>query len=426
MRLGGTVFLVSMLILASSCSHNENSLNENIPQQLKTNSWSFDIANSESFFEVVNIADTYPTHFAKFTPMPFEGSGQLQMSWKTEIGIFNVDPSIMYNTDIIPLEDFWVLIMTDPSNTYSQKSFLINPKNGETKLVDISPGVSDGETIWMEQDTAGSTVCWNKTKGNIWLAKGFNSSEGLFHDYSFEIAGGRLLLVSNKGNNRLHSCNISTINPITGIIEKSITSDIHVSSIFSTSTSNLALLECYNTTQIISDNISIDTLIYHYFVLDTYNLETKEVFVGQYLQLIKAGDSLFAYEGENLHKLSDTLDTFSSTFEIGERLKFDKGSVGNYFLAVESTDSESEYLLINYTSGEVKPLTLTTPQIINGILIENTISQIRAIDPDTFEPIWWIDLSDEDLGNNLRVIWCDWRGVLVMSDTKLVCYDAGE
>jgi len=62
----------------------------------------------------------------------------------------------------------------------------------------------------------------------------------------------------------------------------------------------------------------------------------------------------------------------------------------------------------------------------NNSLIVIDGATTKALNPQTLEPIWWIDLTDSDIDNNPRVIWCDWRGVLVMSDTKLVCYNTAE
>ncbi|HPF49890.1 MAG TPA: hypothetical protein PLP35_09380 [Caldisericia bacterium] len=64
--------------------------------------------------------------------------------------------------------------------------------------------------------------------------------------------------------------------------------------------------------------------------------------------------------------------------------------------------------------------------IVNIDVIARVDNGFQSLNPQTLEPIWWIDLENEELGENPRVIWCDWRGVLVMSDTKLACFVASE
>ncbi|MCK5744063.1 MAG: hypothetical protein KAH30_04940 [Caldisericia bacterium] len=89
-------------------------------------------------------------------------------------------------------------------------------------------------------------------------------------------------------------------------------------------------------------------------------------------------------------------------------------------------EPDTPVFLINFKTGEKRLLDYPDVQIINHTLVTTNDTQIQALNPSTLEPTWWINLEEEDLGENPRIIWCDWRGVLVMSDTKLACYMAPE
>jgi hypothetical protein len=96
----------------------------------------------------------------------------------------------------------------------------------------------------------------------------------------------------------------------------------------------------------------------------------------------------------------------------------------------KDSPSEVEYILFDTLSGHQTVLGKPAPEtlnyipkvaIINGSLIyQDSPTQIRGVDPDTLETLWWID--KKDLGENAHVAWLDWRGVCVISDTKIMCF----
>lgn len=61
-----------------------------------------------------------------------------------------------------------------------------------------------------------------------------------------------------------------------------------------------------------------------------------------------------------------------------------------------------------------------TWMVLNGALINQSNGQIKEVDPDTLESIWWID--EKDIGPNPRINILDWRGVCIISDTKIMCF----
>ncbi len=106
---------------------------------------------------------------------------------------------------------------------------------------------------------------------------------------------------------------------------------------------------------------------------------------------------------------------------------------GNKLLLVIYSNSDripSEYILFDTLSGRQTVLIKPAPEtpnyipkvsIINGSLIyQDSPTQLRGVDPDTLETLWWID--KKNLGENAHVAWLDWRGVCVISDTKIMCF----
>ena len=92
------------------------------------------------------------------------------------------------------------------------------------------------------------------------------------------------------------------------------------------------------------------------------------------------------------------------------------------------SDKSSQYEIVSFdqikqTFKKTQVFNLpseTLVSAINSSLIIEDQTQLRGVDPETLQTLWWID--KKDLGENAHVAWLDWRGVCVISDTKIMCF----
>ena len=58
----------------------------------------------------------------------------------------------------------------------------------------------------------------------------------------------------------------------------------------------------------------------------------------------------------------------------------------------------------------------------NNTLVLSGLKQITGIDPITFEQLWWIGQENIESSGGFYTMWTDWRGVLIKTDTKIMCF----
>ncbi len=373
----------------------------------------------------------------EFEPAQFESSGFLNSKWYIDLDESSLvtDPSGNPKYSFIPMSNSWNLKMsyTEGNNPQNIDTYyIIMPETGSFKTDPVRFGVTNGEYVWVDDYCNGcpeKSLCWHKDLGDIWIADDYKPSDGLFRNNRFYIFNGNLFMVDCHSWNRLSDETLSLINPWNGKISWLLSLNYSIRGLYSTDSSRFLFIECSVRTQKMVDGFPSNVYSMHYYVLDTDSLSIKKVFENKSLQMLATDDKLFCYDGESLQELSDSSDSVESIVPIGRGLKIyseDRrvynNTTGDFFVAREYIDGQNNVFLINHETGEKKLIKHDNPQIINHTLITTTDNQIQSINPETLEPIWWIDLDKEDLGDNPRVIWCDWRGVLVMSDTKLACF----
>ncbi|MEZ4812943.1 MAG: hypothetical protein R2883_05580 [Caldisericia bacterium] len=83
-----------------------------------------------------------------------------------------------------------------------------------------------------------------------------------------------------------------------------------------------------------------------------------------------------------------------------------------------------EFSFFNSSSQDVLSLDgFVDVDIVNGIIIGSNSDTISGLGTENLNPIWEIE-CDGNLGENPEVIWQDERGVLVLTEKKLICFDA--
>lgn len=149
------------------------------------------------------------------------------------------------------------------------------------------------------------------------------------------------------------------------------------------------------------------------------------------IAITTAGDDLLVLtsDGSISEINAQTLEE-SRHFETGYKLKkstdevpiyYNIQSIGSKILIIDNEWPESNTFLYDTKSKTGIKYDKQDTFVINSSLVFEDDKQIRGVDPETMETLWWIDRKDIT-GSNSQVAWCDWRGVCVISDDTISCY----
>ncbi len=287
---------------------------------------------------------------------------------------------IDYNRSLLPL-DCWELdnykhlwdgpwALAGDHNIFTIKGALLHASQpGPAFIYRLDP--ETGETLWQLSADFSGSVTWCPTENYLAVSVDFYRVEGSLKKELIETY-------------------IYLVDPITGQNKN-----------MKLSHRNVISMTC------IGSNLWIQTVDAHLLCVDLTTMkETKDIKIN--------------------HNLANKLDNWSYSLErIGNKLL-----LSLYSEFSKDLPSEVEYILFDTLSGHQTVLIKPAPEtpnyipkvaIINGSLIyQDSPTQIRGVDPDTLETLWWID--KKDLGENAHVAWLDWRGVCVISDTKIMCF----
>ncbi|NMD13856.1 MAG: hypothetical protein GYA78_00680, partial [Caldisericales bacterium] len=228
-----------------------------------------------------------------------------------------------------------------------------------------------GETLWQLSADFSGSVTWCPTENYLAVSVDFYRVEGSLKKELIETY-------------------IYLVDPITGQNKN-----------MKLSHNNVISMAC------VGNNLWIQTVDAHLLCVDLTTMkETKDIKIN--------------------HSLANKLNNWSYPLErIGNKLL-----LSLYSEFSKDSPSEVEYILFDTLSGRQTVLSKPAPEtsnyipkvsIINGSLIyQDSPTQLRGVDPDTLETLWWID--KKNLGENAHVAWLDWRGVCVISDTKIMCF----
>ncbi|NLI40545.1 MAG: hypothetical protein GX421_05115 [Caldisericales bacterium] len=154
--------------------------------------------------------------------------------------------------------------------------------------------------------------------------------------------------------------------------------------------------------------------------LVSINIETKTIKTlscNSITDIINLGKRIFILEGGNsLIELDYEKMNEIHKYQVPETVKLSP-IAGKILL---KNNQESRFYLFNPDTGMEKDLSSINAITINSSLVIEDQKQLRGVDPDTLETLWWID--KKGLGENAHVAWLDWRGVCVVSDTKIMCF----
>jgi hypothetical protein len=380
-------------------------------------------------------------YLEEWVPEPFVGEGRLKAIWKLDT---KKSANERYY-GVMSVPNFWLLDASRWLNneSVSLSMVLIDPSSGELLVSDYNNltddlyhrrlGPTNGRFIFSDRIAQGAFLfpCWRYPDSAFkWEMKEISIYGQIYS--KMHIINGLLLYVSVDSDETAYT---SRINYNTGEV------------IWKRSFKNMKLVDyaisddfaclLFNNHRIAS--INIQTGDAEYLQLDITNAVAVETSNERMFLLnedgILSSINLVSYKVVNETQLpvshieQPILNRDYSDIYLGfNDTSIDK--ISNNLLLV-TTSGDCKRFIFNITTQEVKELPYKLAFHINGNLIvykENTeteeydVAIVQSLNPETLEPIWWIDLEKEDLGDNPRVIWCDWRGVLVMSDTKLACF----
>ncbi len=355
----------------------------------------------------------------EWLPASFTGKNQATKKWSHKL----TSHSARNKTPTASLPIGWLVnygIASDGNDFYHK---LINPENGE--LMDLQEencgGPTNGEYVFgYSQIPAGQAVCWNlDDKKVVW--------RGLIGYQNNKVCITNNTIISVVSDNKSF---VLRGNPETGETIWALESDYKITD------------SCIAGTKIV-------------IILDERELYSIAIENGVFKNIATAKDplSVASFDSTNawiltrngiVQEIDIDKNIIGREIVLSDKEKGIKGQLSGMFSKIEkignslllkiSNGDRTNYLIMDSISGNIKEQffgkvidenvgrTTFRAKVINGSLIFEDEKQLRGIDPDTLEITWWIDL-DENM-KNAHVELLDWRGVLVVSDNEIACFDA--
>jgi len=426
---------LAIIIAQSACGGNNLNKIESIPlvnnNSEKVKTISPQEYNPESYFSFIpteKLSEWAPKNnktinekiSAQWVPKKFFGKNKLEMRWSHQITTEGSNPRY---SPTISLPTGW-LINCQAKADGQKLHAMINPENGEINSLDetLCGGQTDGKYVFgYSQTVVGKAVCWDLNNQEIYW-------EGMmgYLDNPLMIVNDKLIAINGDD---LMTNRVMSGDPETGKI--------------------LWMLEGKQGLNISSWTIQGNKLwaviengeLYEINLEDGHHKKIALSNKSQPLGIESSNNCIWIFYSDG-YLISYDADSFSTKSEarIGrelgepELLELNLDSFDNHLLlSIKSYKTyKKEYHLIYETNPpKVKMLEqienepvcwppCPTWVVLNGALVNQSNGQIKEVDPSTLENIWWID--EKDVGPNPRVNILDWRGVCVISDTKIMCF----
>jgi len=346
----------------------------------------------------------------------FEGRGQLKRKWDIDIDKeeeYGISYVFAYPNrwDIGDWYSINPLVGKQPSKE------IIIPPNEEYMYGCTLSGPTDGEYVFGCKWHVGlSTYCWRLGDGkNMWIGE-----QLAFETSDFVIIDNKLFHVDSN--------RIIKVKPWTGE---------QIWSIFSKSQIKYFLSGYYeqNSCGIANTSNKLFVLMENGHLYDI-DVDTGEQELVKYTQqnpiaITASGDDLLVLTSDgSISELNAQTLEESKHFETGYKLKkstnempvyYSIQSIGSKIIIADNGWPQSSSFLYDTKSKTGIKYDKQDTFVINSSLVFEDDKQIKGVDPETLETLWWIDRKDIT-GSNAHVAWCDWRGVCVISDDAISCY----
>jgi len=425
--------------------------------KMKSNTIKYVLVLITSLMLALSCSDVRPQCDEVFTPEPFAGVGTLNQKWiinnkEYKIGRHCFGEENLCETGY-PLESGWGVLKGDFTYPFA----VFDPSTGEMIHEYPIVGFQYKDSLIGANLALGGPSPYLKVdlESNEDIHQyGESTFNGFKGEGSYMYTVNDNLLIFNKppaGAVFIRCCNIDNGEVLWqhDLKGKTVSSNIF----YSTAVSDkyfFCILSIYN----IAGSELLETTL-HRIDIETSDVTSVDLELMHNPELVMRSDNLYIFFGDCsrfyfVDAKSLSMQEVVTNAEPVENVRIYRNLRHPYFLHNSQVAGDKVLLKIipNYTPEDEEYLTNPGPtgvmlfdlethkvtkldtnivwHTVNGELISHSNESIQSLNPQTLQPIWWIDLSDSDIGENPRVIWCDWRGVLVMSDTKLVCYDAVE
>jgi len=280
---------------------------------------------------------------------------------------------------------------------------MILPSDGKLmKYADLPIGPTDGALVFGSQYFQGTNPiqCWDlKSREIVW--SNLSRPSGLYN-WSY-LKGNQLISVYSTDKCYIYMLDQANGEVLWGLessTEYQATQSILDNSILFVA---LSAKNLDNKNTLCSINIETKTI-----KTLSYNSITDIINLGKRIFILENGNSLIELNYEKMNEIHK--------YQVPETTEL--SSIAGKILL--KNNRENRFYLFNPDTSMEKDLSSINAIVINSSLIIEDQTQLRGVDPDTLETLWWID--KKDLGENAHVAWLDWRGVCVISDTKIMCF----
>lgn len=347
---------------------------------------------------------------------PFENSGELSLSWVKDIATRDA---------IMTTPDAWYL---ESLNRGDANRYGFDPQTGEDKYpmpyeqtpenkkseLKYSPyvavlGKTDGYYVFADKVEweASTGTCWRLSDGKVlWQNKNVNWGR------YFEIAGGSLFYIDihDAGENHISILNRETGEEIKTIKLEKDSYDTLAKDDFIWISNSMGQLMKINTNSLESHK---------------FNVTNEKIKLMGYFN-----NDILLYSGTSIYVFDTIKNTIVQTIP---NLIKDKN---NYFPDLSVCYSNGYFYINHYKDSKIDiykyqvdkfVLNKTIASKMSIIIVNNQWIMydeniIKGVDPETLDEKWSVDLKRHNI-DLYRVLWADWRGVLISSlSSKVYCF----
>ena len=399
-------------ILCASCSNGwvkNGTYLEKSTEELQPAKTGWVAAPKETLNNKLEKGQPMDKDFVPWEAEKFAGSGQLSKKWNIKLKDKTI-PSFFL--DLKTLKQGWVV--STPIDAFDDyKSFLgmIDPETGKIKKIKekyYKIGPTNGEYVIVNGPLGplSADSCWKIDDGKtLW------SNLPALDFIRYYPASGKIIgtgFVPDSKSTGDFYCGMNAIDPWTGEVFWEITNPLYDTPYAKTS-DKYAFVALNDSKRGISylARIDLGTGKVDEVKLPHYEIRAIEP-IGKNVWVSSSEGHLTMIDAESMKTATSVKMAISGALY----------SIGGYILV--TTDITKESLLYDPGSGKSTTINAQSANVINGTLILEEKDKIRGADPKTLETTWWID--KKDLGDEISVVWLDWRGVLVRSKGSMVCF----
>ena len=399
-------------ILCASCSNGwvkNGTYLEKSTEELQPAKTGWVAAPKETLNNKLEKGQPMDKDFVPWEAEKFAGSGQLSKKWNIKLKDKTI-PSFFL--DLKTLKQGWVV--STPIDAFDDyKSFLgmIDPETGKIKKIKekyYKIGPTNGEYVIVNGPLGplSADSCWKIDDGKtLW------SNLPALDFIRYYPASGKIIgtgFVPDSKSTGDFYCGMNAIDPWTGEVFWEITNPLYDTPYAKTS-DKYAFVALNDSKRGISylARIDLGTGKVDEVKLPHYEIRAIEP-IGKNVWVSSSEGHLTMIDAESMKTATSVKMAISGALY----------SIGGYILV--TTDITKESLLYDPGSGKSMTINAQSANVINGTLILEEKDKIRGADPKTLETTWWID--KKDLGDEISVVWLDWRGVLVRSKGSMVCF----